>query len=133
MTSQVLDTHSILWFLARSSDLSSIARETIRDAISSGHPVFASSVTIVEVIYLTEKRRLSRQNLDDLKATLHRPDSGFRVVPLDLAIAEQLENIPRDQVPNMPDRMIAARAQYLGLPLVTTDYQIRQSEVETIW
>lgn len=92
-----------------------------------------SSVTIVEVIYLTEKRRLSRRNLDDLKATLHRPDSGFRVAPFDLAIAEQLENIPRNQVPNMPDRMIAATAQCLGLPLVTTDYQIRQSEVETIW
>ena len=82
---------------------------------------------------MTEKNRLPRQNLIDLKAILHRSDSGFKVAPFDLAIAEQLENIPRDQIPDMPDRMIAATAQYLGLALVTTDYQIQQSDVETIW
>ncbi|MDE2724626.1 MAG: type II toxin-antitoxin system VapC family toxin [Gemmatimonadota bacterium] len=129
----VVDTHSFIWFLARSSDLSSVARQAIREAISSGQPVYVSSVTIVEVIYLTEKNRLPRQNLIDLKATLHRSDSGFKVAPFDLAIAEQLESISRDQIPDMPDRMIAATAQYLGLPLVTTDYRIQQSDVETIW
>ena len=131
--SLVVDTHSFIWFLARSPDLSSVARQAIREAITSGDPVYVSSVTIVEVIYLTEKKRLPRQNLIDLKATLHRSDSGFKVAPFDLAIAEELENIPRDQIPDMPDRMIAATAQYLGLPLVTTDYRIQQSDVETIW
>ena len=131
--SLVVDTHSFIWFLARSSDLSSVARQAIREAITSGHPVYVSSVTIVEVIYLTEKKRLPRQNLIDLKATLHRPDSGFKVAPFDLAIAEELENIPRDQIPDMPDRMIAATAQHLRLPLATTDYRIQQSDVETIW
>ena len=131
--SLIVDTHSFIWFLARSSDLSSVARRAIREAITSGHPVYVSSVTIVEVIYLTEKNRLPRQNLIDLKAILHRSDSGFKVAPFDLAIAEQLENIPRDQIPDMPDRMIAATAQYLGLPLVTKDYRIQQSEVEILW
>ncbi len=50
--SLVVDTHSFIWFLARSSDLSSVARQAIREAITSGHPVYVSSVTIVEVIYL---------------------------------------------------------------------------------
>ena len=131
--SLVVDTHSLVWFLSRSPRLSSIARQAIRDTISSGHPVYVSSVTIVEVIYLTEKERLSRQNLTDLKATLHRPDSGLKVVSFDLAIAEQLESISREQIPDMPDRMIAATAQHLRLPLVTTDYRIQQSAVETIW
>lgn len=131
--SLVVDTHSLVWFLARSSRLSSVARQAIRDTISSGLPVYVSSVTIVEVIYLTEKERLSRQNLIDLKSTLHRPDSGLKVVSFDLAIAEQLESISREQIPDMPDRMIAATAQHLRLPLVTTDYRIQQSEVETIW
>jgi PIN domain nuclease of toxin-antitoxin system len=131
--SLVVDTHSLVWFLAQSPHLSSIARQAIRDTISSGFPVYVSSVTIVEVIYLTEKERLSRQNLTDLKATLHRPDSGLKVVSFDLAIAEQLESISREQIPDMPDRMIAATAQHLRLPLGTTDYRIQQSEVETIW
>ena len=85
------------------------------------------------MIYLVEKNRLSTQNLADLKTTLHRPDSGFRVQAFDLAIAEQLEMIPRDQIPDMPDRMIAATALYLKLPLVTADHRIQAAEIETIW
>jgi PIN domain nuclease of toxin-antitoxin system len=130
--SLVVDTHAFIWFLARSSDLSSFARQAIRDTIQAGRPVYVSSITVVEVVYLVEKTRLSQQNLIDLKATLHRPDSGFKVQPFDLAIAEQLENVSRDQIPDMPDRMIAATAQHLGLPLVTKDHQIQTSEVETM-
>ena len=131
--SLVVDTHTFIWYLSRSSDLSSHARETIRDTIASGHPVYVSSVTVVEVIYLVEKGRLSQQNLTDLKTTLHRSDSGFKVQPFDLAIAEVLETVSRDQIPDMPDRMIAATAKQLGLPLVTKDHRIQTADVETIW
>ena len=34
---------------------------------------------------------------------------------------------------HMPDRIIAATAQYLGLPLISRDRKIRLSAVETIW
>ena len=50
--SLIVDTHSFIWFLARAPDLSSVARQAIRDAIALGHPIYVSSVTIVEVIYL---------------------------------------------------------------------------------
>ncbi len=33
----------------------------------------------------------------------------------------------------MPDRIIAATALHLGLPLVTRDHRIRASSVTTIW
>jgi predicted nucleic acid-binding protein len=33
----------------------------------------------------------------------------------------------------MPDRIIAATALYLGVPLVTRDGKIRAADVETIW
>ena len=131
--SLVVDTHTFIWYLSRSSDLSVFARQAIRDVITSGRPVYVSSVTVVEVIYLVEKGRLSQQNLKDLKTTLHRSDSGFRVQPFDLAIAEELETILRDQIPDMPDRMIAATAKHLGLPLVTKDYKIQASNIGTIW
>lgn len=131
--SVVVDTHTFIWFLAQSSELSPFARQTIRDAITSGKPVYVSSVTVVEVIYLVEKKRLLPQNLTDLKIVLHRPDSGFIVQPFDLAIAEQLENISREQIPDMPDRMIAATAQFLKLPLVTKDHKIQTANIETIW
>ena len=133
MISVVVDTHTFIWFLAQSPELSTIARQAIRDAITSGNPVYVSSVTVVEVIYLVEKSRLSSQNLTDLKTVLHRTDSGFKVQPFDLAIAEQLEGISRDQIPDMPDRMIAATAQFLKLPLVTKDHKIQTANIKTIW
>ncbi len=41
--------------------------------------------------------------------------------------------IPRDQVPDMPDRIIAATAAHLGVPLISRDGKIRASSVTTIW
>jgi predicted nucleic acid-binding protein len=60
--------------------------------------------------------------------------TAFVVVPLDLAIAQTLRQVPRDIVPEMPDRIIAATAQYLNLPLVTRDLRIQAlTTIQTIW
>jgi predicted nucleic acid-binding protein len=56
-----------------------------------------------------------------------------RVEPLGRGVAEAVRDVPRDAVPDMPDRIIAASALFLGLPLVTRDQKIRSSQVQTIW
>lgn len=133
MPSLTLDTHSVIWYLDNSSRLSDTARQSIRSAIETGHPVYLSSITIVEVIYLVEKGRLQQIQLKNLIEILHRPYSGFRIQPFDLEIAERLAEIPRDIIPDMPDRMIAATALFLRLPLVTVDHKISLSSIDTIW
>jgi PIN domain nuclease of toxin-antitoxin system len=133
MSSLVADTHSVIWYLNQSPRLSSPARDAIRNAIEAGYPVYVSAVSVAEVTYLAEKGRLTAKQLQDLIAVLHRPDSGFRVATFDLATAEVLAEISRDVVPDMPDRMIAATASHLGLPLVTVDSDIRKSGIATIW
>jgi len=133
MNPLVVDTHSAIWYLGRSPRLSSTARNAIRAAIDAGEPVYISAVSVAEVTYLVEKGRLTPQQLQDLVSVLHRPDSGFRVAPFDLAIAEVLAEIPRQIVPDMPDRMIAATARHLGFSLVTVDAEIRQAGIPTIW
>jgi predicted nucleic acid-binding protein len=44
-----------------------------------------------------------------------------------------LKEIARAAVPDMPDRIIAATAHHLGLPVVTRDRKILASSVQTIW
>lgn len=58
---------------------------------------------------------------------------AFAVVPLDSEVASSLRKIPRDAVPDMPDRIIAATALHLGLPLITRDRRIQSAGIETIW
>ena len=42
-------------------------------------------------------------------------------------------SLTRITVPDMSDRIIAATALYLNLPLVTADHQIQASGIHTIW
>jgi predicted nucleic acid-binding protein len=48
-------------------------------------------------------------------------------------IAQALKQIERTQIPDLPDRIIAATALHLGLPLISRDRKIQLSEIETIW
>ena len=58
---------------------------------------------------------------------------SIKIVPVDRRVAQALESVPREAVPDMPDRIIAATACYLRLPLVTSDSRIRRTDIETIW
>ena len=133
MSSLVADTHSAIWYWAVPPDFRRPARTAIRATIDAGDPVYVSAISVAEVTYLVEKGRLTQQQLQDLIAVLRRPDSGFRAISFDLAIAEVLPQIPRHAVPDMPDRIIAATARHLGLPLVTVDAEIRKAGIATIW
>jgi len=64
---------------------------------------------------------------------LSRDNPAFRVVPLDSQIAKALRDVRRDAVPDMPDRIIAATALHLSLPLITRDRCLQSAGIQTIW
>jgi len=55
------------------------------------------------------------------------------IAPLDWDVAITVRSIARADVPDLPDRVIAATAAALQLPLVTKDGRIRATNLETIW
>jgi PIN domain nuclease of toxin-antitoxin system len=133
MKGVVADTHSVLWYLFDNPALSQLALDTMRVMTIVGDPIYVPSVCLVEATYLAEKGRIAIEALERLTTALRSLKSGFQLAALDLGVALQLRRVPRDAVPDMPDRIIAATALALDLPLVTRDGKIRGSGIQTIW
>ncbi len=131
--SAVLDTHTVLWYLENSQELSTVARITIENAVHDGRDVHVSAISLVETVYLVERQTLPLTALERLRLALADPNSGLFIAPVDGGVADALQTIPRDVVPDMPDRIIAATASHLGLPLVTRDRRLQAAGIQTIW
>ena len=134
MSAVVADTHTIIWYLRSPDKLSTEAAIALDGAINSGNPIYISAISIVEIVYLTEKNKIPEAALEQLLQTLSDSDTSLVVALLDKSVAQSLAKIPRLTVPEMGDRIIAATALHLSLPLVTKDYKIRAlSVIQTIW
>ena len=133
MIALVLDTHSAIWLLHADARLSPLARERIESATRQQAQVAISSITLVEVAYLEEKGRIPAGTLQGVLALLDRPEPSLVEIPVSRDIVASLLAISRETVPDMPDRVIAATAMSLGVPLVSRDGKIRDSHVQTIW
>jgi predicted nucleic acid-binding protein len=60
-------------------------------------------------------------------------ESGLVVVDLNVDVVEQVANVIRDDIPDLPDRVVAATALALNLPLITRDRKILLSGLKTVW
>ena len=98
-------------------------------ATSTGDPLHVSAISLVEVLYLVEKGRLPASDRQLLLEALDDPEQPPRLVPVDRQVLNALENVPRQDVPDMPDRIIAATALAMGFPLISRDGKIRASQV----
>jgi len=128
----VIDTHALIWFIAADPRLSASAKAAIDGATTAGDNVVISSISLAEIVYLTEKQRIDPTTLDQVLALLNSKGSLIEA-PVDRAVAVAMHSIARAEVPDMPDRIIAATALHLGVPVISRDGKIRASSVATIW
>ena len=133
MSAVVVDTHALIWMLSEPSKLSPAAVNAIKRAVDEREAIYFSTISIVEIRYLIEKGRFPETLLDKLLLDMNKAGTSLEIVALTEEIALTLRKIPRDIVPDMPDRIIAATALELGLPLVTRDHKIIASGIPTIW
>ena len=133
MVGAIADTHALVWYLLDSPRLSALALAQFEACRMGGVRVGVPSISIVEIIYLVEKNRIPSATLPLLEESLSAQPTLLDIVPLSHAIALAVENVPREQVPDLPDRIIAATALHLNVPLITRDRKIVLSSVETIW
>jgi PIN domain nuclease of toxin-antitoxin system len=129
----VADTHAALWYLLKNPRLSATARKFMDDAASAGHDIALSAISLVEIVYLVEKQRLPASAYDDLKIALADPEYVIEEAALTGEVAEAMRQVSRAEVPDMPDRIVAATAVRFGVPVISRDGRIRGSRVLTIW
>lgn len=133
MIAGVADTHVIIWYLYGDKHLSATAKSFIDAAADKGDKIGVSPITLVEAIYLIEKGKIPAATRSLIIESLRAPDGVFVEVSLDLNIAEALARVDRARVPDMPDRIVAATALYLSVPVISRDRKIQVSGLDVVW
>ena len=133
MLGAVADTHTVIWYIFADSRLSVTARTTIEEIAAEGNQVAFSSITLAEIVYLSERGRINSTTLDLLLREVESDDALLVEIPFDRNIALTLRQVDRSQIPDLPDRIIAATALYLNLPVISRDRRIQLSSIDTIW
>ena len=113
--------------------LSGRAKSFIEDAGTSRQKIAVSAISLVEIVYLVEKKRLVAPAYEVLTEVLADRAHVLEEVSLTREVVEAMRRVPRDAVPDMPDRIIAATAIYHDVPVISRDGKIRASSVRTIW
>jgi PIN domain nuclease of toxin-antitoxin system len=133
MADAVTDTHALIWYLEDSPRLGPAAKQVF-DACDRGElRVYVPTICLVEILYLQEKGRIPTPLKAQLDTELDSGATGLAAVALTAEVARTVADVPRGDVPDMPDRIIAATALHLGVPLISRDHRIELADVETIW
>jgi PIN domain nuclease of toxin-antitoxin system len=133
MNGIVADTHAVVWYILEPVQLSATALALLDQTSLAGEPIYVSAISVIEICYLIDKGRLPPLVLQKVVDTLQDANSTLEMFPVDLEVALALPSIARVDVPDMPDRIIAATALHLNVPLISRDRQIQASGIHTIW
>jgi PIN domain nuclease of toxin-antitoxin system len=129
----IIDTHAIIWFIFDDPRLSATAGTFLDNAINNGERIGLATISLVEITFLMEKGRIAANTLQVVLQLVADPSRGIDLCDLDSHVAQALASVPRVQVPEMADRIIAATAMRYEVPLISRDGKIQLSQVPTIW
>jgi PIN domain nuclease of toxin-antitoxin system len=90
-------------------------------------------ISLAEIVYLVEKNRLPPDVYGEVRTALHDGEHVFKEAPLTIEVVEAMWEISRTDIADMPDRIIAAMARHLGVPIISRDGRIRAAVLQTIW
>jgi PIN domain nuclease of toxin-antitoxin system len=133
MIAGIADTHAAIWYLFSDARLGPAASSFIDATIANGDHIGLFAISLAEMVYLLEKERIPPTALDDILAATADPNNVLQHIALDDRIALKMRTIPRADIPDLPDRIIAATAALYGVPVLSRDGRIRAAYIHTIW
>jgi PIN domain nuclease of toxin-antitoxin system len=126
----VTDTHAIIWHLTGDPQLSTRAKRIFQRADTNQDYIVIPCIVLLEIVYLIEKRKIAI-NFESLLKALDRA-RNYKIEPLCLPIIEKSRAIQRG-IKDPWDRLIAATALHLGMPLISRDRSLRKLGLQIIW
>jgi predicted nucleic acid-binding protein len=122
MADYVTDTQALVKFMMGKKVINEKANETFLSADKGECTIIIPAVVLMEVLYLFEKNRIEigLLNIEDLLKC-----QNYQFEPLSLEILKTASEM--DDIPELHDRLIAATARYLDIPIITNDPLIKES------
>lgn len=134
MKEYVTDTHALLWYLFKNKRLSKRATSVFQKADEGEARVYVSNIVLVEIVYLLEKVKIPKESIDAVISLLEEPTLNYSLSQINISTIRALQLLPRNVIPDMPDRIIVATALELDLPVITRDRKIKEANVvKVIW
>ena len=125
----LLDTHTVLWATLNPSMLSSLATKIILDTANT---LLVSSISAWENANKVRISKLPEAELLEKDFTRNMADAGYTLLPLGVEDALRAGRLVGDHCDPW-DRMIAAQALALDLPVLSPDPLLDQFGVRRIW
>ncbi|MFZ5570502.1 MAG: PIN domain-containing protein [Thermodesulfobacteriota bacterium] len=122
MDSFVTDTQALVKFMMGKKVINNRAHQAYLSADRGETTIIIPAIVLMEVIYLFEKSRI---DIGLLHIETLLESRNYQFEPLSLEILKTACDI--DDIPELHDRLIAATARYLGLPLIINDPEIKAS------
>lgn len=122
MADYVTDTQALVKFMMGKRVINDRAHQAFLSADIGECRIIIPAVVLMEVLYLFEKNRIE-------VGLLHTEDllegQNYQFEPLGLEILKSAFEI--SDIPELHDRLIAATARYLDIPIITNDPIIQKS------
>lgn len=123
----ILDTHTLLWYLRDSDELSDTAKNTINDT----EYVCTSAASLWEIAI---KHSIGKLDLEFTISQIEKlcADKDIYILPIKGIHLDELDKLPKHH--NDPfDRLIICQAISENLTIITRDTIIPNYQVKTLW
>jgi predicted nucleic acid-binding protein len=123
MPSFVTDNQALVKFMMGKKVINDAAHQAYLSADKGEAVIIIPAIVLMEVMYLFEKNRIE---IGILQTEDLMESQNYQFEPLSLEILKTASQI--HDIPELHDRLIAATAMHLDLPLITNDPVISKSE-----
>jgi predicted nucleic acid-binding protein len=123
MDSFVTDTQALVKFMMGKKVINDRSHQAFQSADKGETTIIIPAIVLMEVLYLFEKNRI---NISLLQTEDLFKSQNYQFEPLNFEILKTASEI--DDIPELHDRLIAATARYLDLPIITNDPVIQDSK-----